>query len=281
MLAFRQSIVETAVPMTGHSFSTPDTPRISLRVSAPHLLSQAETIAQRWGFNLLGVADHNEAEFFLQLTDEHLALCQEGEDAPGPVYVDFVSGAVAHRRKFGGGKGQPIAKAAGFGKGKPPTIIDATAGLGRDAFVFASLGSEVRMIERSPAVAALLEDGLQRALADEETASVVQRMHLLSGDAASVLSGLPESERPEVIYLDPMFPPRQKSALVKKEMRLFQYLIGEDVDADALLPIALKVARERVVVKRPDYAPWLDGRKPTLAFETKNNRFDVYVIKAL
>lgn len=267
--------------MTGHSFSISDTPQISLRVSATHLSSQAESIAQRWGFQLTGDSGRSGEEFFLLLTDEHLALCQGGDDTPGPVYVDFVAGAVAHRRKFGGGKGQPIAKAAGFGKGKSPTIIDATAGLGRDAFVFASLGSEVRMIERSPVVAALLEDGLQRSHADAETAAIVQHMHLLTGDAATILNSLPEAERPDVIYLDPMFPPRQKSALVKKEMRLFQYLIGEDQDADALLPIALQAARERVVVKRPDYAPWLDGRKPTLAFETKKNRFDVYVIKAL
>jgi len=266
--------------MTGNSFSTLHPLPISLRISATHLLPQAESIAQRWGFQLSDT-DHNDAEFFLLLTDEHLSLCQSGDDAPGPVYVDFVSGAVAHRRKFGGGKGQPIAKAAGFGKGKAPTIIDATAGLGRDAFVFASLGSEVWMIERSPVVAALLEDGLQRGLADEETAPVVQHMHLLTGDAATVLSELPGAVHPDVIYLDPMFPPRQKSALVKKEMRLFQFLLGEDVDADALLPIALNVVRERVVVKRPDYAPWLDGRKPTLSFETKKNRFDVYVIKAL
>jgi len=266
--------------MTGHSLSTSQLFPISLRISAPHLLAQAETIAQRWGFNLARTAEASD-EFFLLLSEDHLALCQGGDDAPGPVYVDFVSGAVAHRRKFGGGKGQPIAKAAGFGKGKPPTIIDATAGLGRDAFVFASLGSEVRMIERSPVVAALLEDGMLRAQADGETASIVQHMHLLTGDAATILSSLTEAERPDVIYLDPMFPPRQKSALVKKEMRLFQYLIGEDQDADALLPIALQVAHERVVVKRPDYAPWLDGRKPSLAFETKKNRFDVYVIKAL
>ncbi len=209
--------------MNGYSISTqPDSP-IILRISAPHLLSHAENIAKRWGFQLsTSDAIHRDEDFFLLLTDDHLALCQSGDDAPGPVYVDLISGAVAHRRKFGGGKGQPIAKAAGFGKGKAPVIVDATAGLGRDAFVFASLGSEVWMIERSPVVAALLEDGLQRALADAETAPIAQRMHLLAGDAARLLTGLKDAERPDVIYLDPMFPPRQKSALVKKEMRLFQ-----------------------------------------------------------
>lgn len=256
-------------------------PAIALRIGAPHLLASATAIAARWGFHLATGPAPNDGAFYLLLDDDHLALVQSGDDAPGPIYVDFVSGAVAHRRKFGGGKGQPITRAVGFGKGTPPTIIDATAGLGRDAFVFASLGSEVTLIERSPVVAALLDDGLQRARRDAETASIAARMHLRLGDAATLLQGLPEEQRPAVIYLDPMFPPRQKSALVKKEMRLFQQLIGEDGDADALLPVALQVARERVVVKRPDYAPWLNEKKPTLAFETKKNRFDVYVIKAL
>ncbi len=65
-------------------------------------------------------------------------------------------GAVGHRRKFGGGKGRAIAKAAGLNKGATPTILDGTAGLGRDAFVLASLGCKVQMVERHPVVAALL-----------------------------------------------------------------------------------------------------------------------------
>ena len=88
-------------------------------------------------------------------------------------------------------------------------------------------------------------------------------------------------ERPEVIYLDPMFPHKQKSALVKKEMRVFQSLVGADLDADALLPAALRMADKRVVVKRPDYAGWLNEHKPSMAIETKSNRFDVYVMAAL
>jgi 16S rRNA (guanine1516-N2)-methyltransferase len=89
------------------------------------------------------------------------------------------------------------------------------------------------------------------------------------------------TERPDVIYLDPMFPHKQKSALVKKEMRVFQSLVGPDLDADALLPAALKMAEKRVVVKRPDYAGWLNEHKPSMAIETKSNRFDVYVMAAL
>ncbi|MGU5716343.1 class I SAM-dependent methyltransferase [Aeromonas taiwanensis] len=220
------------------------------------------------------------APFALVLTESRLELRKLDEPKLGAVYVDFVEGAVAHRRKFGGGRGQSIAKAVGLKSGAMPTVVDATAGLGRDAFVLASLGCKVTLIERSPVVAALLQDGLSRAALDPEIGPWVrERMQLRQGPAVETLLAL--AERPEVIYLDPMFPHKQKSALVKKEMRVFQSLVGADLDADALLPAALRMADKRVVVKRPDYAGWLNEHKPSMAIETKSNRFDVYVMAAL
>lgn len=244
----------------------------------PSLAAAARALAGRWG---LPYAGQSEAGLLLVLTAEHLELRQCGPEAPGPVYVDFVGGAVGHRRRFGGGRGQPMAKAVGLKSGVTPSVLDVTAGLGRDAFVLASLGCEVTLVERSPVVAALLADGLERAAQDAECAPIVGRMHLRHGQAATFLADLNENARPDVIYLDPMYPHREKSALVKKEMRLFREVVGEDPDADALLEAALKAARQRVVVKRPDYAEPLAGRKPTLSFDTKNHRFDVYVLKAL
>jgi 16S rRNA (guanine1516-N2)-methyltransferase len=138
----------------------------------------------------------------------------------------------------------------------------------------------VTLIERSPVVAALLQDGLARAAVDPDIGMwVSERMQLLHGSALTNLLTLPA--RPEVIYLDPMFPHKQKSALVKKEMRVFQSLVGPDLDADALLPAALMMADKRVVVKRPAYAGWLNEQAPSMAIETKNNRFDVYIMAAL
>lgn len=222
----------------------------------------------------------NLPEFALALTPGRLELRKLDEPKLGAIYVDFVAGAVAHRRKFGGGRGQSIAKAVGLKAGAMPSVVDATAGLGRDAFVLASLGCRVTLIERSPVVAALLADGLARASQDPEIGGwVSERMWLEQGPAVATLNGL--TTRPDVVYLDPMFPHKQKSALVKKEMRVFQSLVGADLDADELLPAALAVATRRVVVKRPDYAGWLCERKPSMAIETKNNRFDVYVLSAM
>ena len=218
-----------------------------------------------------------EAPFALTWSDGHLELRKLDEPKLGPVFVDFVEGAVAHRRKFGGGRGQSIAKAVGLKSGANPTVVDATAGLGRDAFVLASLGCQVTMLERHPVVAALLADGLQRAQQDAEIGEWMRdRMSLRAGSALENLQQL--GFTPDVVYLDPMFPHRQKSALVKKEMRVFQSLVGADLDADALLPAALAVAGKRVVVKRPDYAGYLNEMTPSMSIETKSNRFDVYVI---
>lgn len=124
---------------------------------------ELQRIAKRWH-----LSHDASSPFALVLTAERLELRKTDEPKLGAIYVDWVSGAVAHRRKFGGGKGQAIAKAAGLNKGVTPTVLDGTAGLGRDAFVLASLGCKVQMVERHPVVAALLDDGLMRAKLDAE-----------------------------------------------------------------------------------------------------------------
>jgi len=153
--------------------------------------------------------------------------------------------------------------------------VDATAGLGRDAFVLAAVGCRVRMLERHPVVAALLDDGLQRGYRDAEMGPWLQeRLQLIHASSLAALAGI--TPRPDVVYLDPMYPHKQKSALVKKEMRVFQSLVGADNDADGLLMPARTLAKKRVVVKRPDYAPPLADIATRNAVLTKGHRFDIY-----
>lgn len=215
----------------------------------------------------------------LAVTPARLELRTQGPQAPGPIYVDFVAGAAAHRRRFGGGRGQPLARAVGLKGGTTPTVADVTAGLGRDAFVLAYLGCTVWLIERSPIIAALLRDGLRRAAHDAEIGSIVrERLHFHSGDGREFLPQLAASQRLDVVYLDPMYPHRQKSAWSGKEMRLLRQLVGDDEDASDLLATALRCASNRVVVKRPRLAPVLDGPAPTAEIVTPNTRFDLYRI---
>ena len=213
----------------------------------------------------------------------HLSLSDTSGELGGAVSVDFSGGKAGHRRQFGGGRGQPLAKAIGLKGGANPTVIDATAGLGKDAFVLACLGAQVMLLERSPILAALLEDGLGRASHDPELKTIVtDRMNLITADAIEWLTGLPTEQHPDVVYMDPMYPHRNKSALVKKEMRVLRELIGDDEDASQLLHAALTCAKRRVAVKRPRSAPILSGsilnnRKPNSTVESKNTRYDIYV----
>jgi 16S rRNA (guanine1516-N2)-methyltransferase len=243
---------------------------------------RCKLIAKKWHLNYIGdvasARKNSSLDFLLQLNHQVLELIKLDEPKLSGINVDFVDGAVAHRRKFGGGRGQDIAKAVGLKHGFTPHVLDATAGLGRDAFVLASLGCQVTLMERMPVVAALLDDGLERAKLNAEVSKIAQRMRLVHG---SSIEDMTLADQVDVVYLDPMYPHRDKSAAVKKEMRVFQSLVGEDLDADALLSPALALAKYRVVVKRPSYAPPLNNQVPTTSIKMKKNRFDVYVNKAI
>lgn len=248
---------------------------ICMQALAPAFASAAAAWAERLHLPL-----DAPAQFALQLGADGLQFAELGANAAGPIRVDFVGGAVAHRRLYGGGSGQMIAKAVGIQPGVRPVVVDATAGLGRDAFVLARLGCALTLIERQPLIAALLEDGLGRAQCDAEVGPTVAQMPLLCGDAIALL-GAWAGEPPQVIYLDPMFPHRDKSAQVKKEMRLFRPLAGADDDAPQLLAAALALATHRVVVKRPRKAPAIAGAAPGYQLEGNSSRYDVYPKKAL
>jgi 16S rRNA (guanine1516-N2)-methyltransferase len=215
--------------------------------------------------------------FALELTEHHLQLVEC--DTRLAIHVDFIEGALAHRQKYGGGKQQPLPKAAGMKQGQPaPSVLDLTAGLAKDAFILASLGCSVTMVERSPIVAALVQDAIQRASHEPTFKPILQRgFRLVNANALDYLKTIAETERPDTIYLDPMYPERHKSALVKKNMQLLQKLLGPDEDSADVLTAALHVAKKRVVIKRPKGAEEISQYKPAFCVESKNTRYDVYL----
>ena len=240
--------------------------------------AKAKALAEKWGLPFITHDQlRSEHKLALVLTAERLELRSLVEPKLGAVYVDFASDALTFRTRQGGPKKEAIARAIGLKGQSSATVLDATAGLGRDAFVLARLGCKVDMIERSPVVAALLNDGLQRANSDPLLKDwLPARMTLFHGASLDLLKDW-QGNKPDVVYLDPMFPHRKKSAMVKKEMRLFQQFLGPDEDAAALLEPALALASKRVVVKRPDTATFLNGREPNMAINGKKLRFDVYL----
>lgn len=189
--------------------------------------------------------------------------------------IDFVAGAVGHRLRQGGGRGQDIAKAVGLKNGRNPHVVDATAGLGRDGFLLASLGATVTLIERSAKVHDQLAAALERARGFNETyAQIISRMTLLQGDARALLGPLD----PQVVLVDPMHPPRGNSALVKKQMRILREIVGSDADSTQLIKSALAAARERVVLKWPRKAALPAGLPPpSHQIIGKSTRYDVFM----
>lgn len=200
------------------------------------------------------------------------------------IHVDFISGDLAHRQKYGGGRGQSIAKAIGLKQGvPPPTVLDATAGLAKDAYVLACLGCSMTLIERSPVIVELIKNAIERATANEHFQSILDNgFTVINKSSIEYLTNLSDNIQsnltyPDVIYLDPMYPDKKKSASVKKNMQILQTLLGKDEDTQALLKAALKVAKKRVVVKRPKGAENLSEQKPTYTVESKKTRYDIYI----
>ena len=156
-----------------------------------------------------------------------------------------------------------------------PFAVDATAGLGEDSILLAAAGFSVRLYEYDPAIAALLRDGLQRAARVPELAETVSRMELFEADSITALPALPQP--PEVVLLDPMFPQRQKSALVKKKFQLLQRLEQPCENGAALLAAAMAAGPKKIVVKRPLKGEYLAGQKPDYSLEGKAIRYDCFV----
>jgi len=247
-------------------------------------LSCAKTIALRLNLPLLdnvSIDDALQYPLLVWIDAGGIGLKQAGRKAPNPVVIDFVGGALGFRGKRSQHSLELVAKAVGIKRGQSLQVLDATAGLGRDAFILATRGCDVQMLERSPVVALMLEDALLRASADIEVANTTDRMSLQQTDASEFMRSLSPQDYPEVVYLDPMFPERSKSASVKKEMRLLQQLLGADMDTKELFDVALRIATRRVVVKRPRLAPCISELKPHHVVEGKSGRFDIYYTRAL
>lgn len=264
---------------TTTTITAPISNKIAIIASNEALVEKAAELAQQLNLPLIAQPIIT-IPFLLILTPNHLELQETGSKNSKPIIIDFLSPKLNYRVKHGGGKNQLIAKAIGIKNKKTLKVLDATAGFGVDAFILATLGCEVVMLERSPVIGALLEDGLTRLKKEQPYHNL--KINLYITQATVYLKKIIQHNvpQPDVIYLDPMFPQRQKSALNKKTMRILHEIVGADDDAHKLLALALKSAKNRVVVKRPKNSPSLTLLKPDLQLASGgSSRYDIYLIK--
>lgn len=241
---------------------------LAVYTDIPELQQSARALAEQ-----LNLPYSDQAAYLLVLTPAYLALKKTNSNML-PIYIDFLSKHWQYRRKHMSLRKEALSRAMGLKANTHPRIIDTTGGWGRDSFILACLGFDVTVLERSPVIYALLADGLTRAQQDPLLKPIIARLQLIHIDAITYLA----NTKADIIYLDPMFPERNKSAAVKKEMLIFQEIIGEEDDGENLFAAALACARYRVVVKRPRLGTPLANKTPTFSHTGQSCRFDVYMV---
>ena len=157
-----------------------------------------------------------------------------------------------------------------------PRAVDATAGLGEDSFILAACGYRVEMFEHNPVTAALLKDALIRAKKDPKTKEIASRMSLTKGDSKEMLGGL--DYIPDVLYLDPMYPEKKKSAQSKKKLQVLHMIEAPCADEIELVNAAIATKAKKIIIKRPPEADFLAGREPSYSVERKAVRYDCIVL---
>ncbi|MDH5378657.1 MAG: class I SAM-dependent methyltransferase [Gammaproteobacteria bacterium] len=236
--------------------------------------NEAAALSQRLSLPLVELSDTCDG-LLLVVGLENYYLKNTGKNDLGPLCVDFFSSRMKHRLKSGGG---PLLKAVGPVKNDQRRVLDVTAGLGRDAYVLASQGFEVTLLERSSILFEMLNQEIGKQFLDdlqEADRASLSKMKLIHIDAVDFMRST--EEKFDVVCLDPMFPERSKSAKVKKDLQYLQLLHGVEDDGSALLPLARNIAIKKVVVKRPIHAPPLAGLVPNHSFKAKTLRLDVYL----
>lgn len=256
---------------------------VGVTALTPALVASAVQLATRLALPLIDLPETLQlapGAFLLEVSEAGLQLRVIGESMR-PLRVDFLAGSSGYRQSGTPTLREPLARAVGCRSGQRPRVLDATAGLGADSLFLARLGCQIELVERSPVVAELLRDGLQRALADPRLGPIISERVQFSAplDALQLLRAPSWLEPPEVIYLDPMYPESGKRAQVKREMQLLRRLLATDSpsDEEALLNAAREQAGRRVVVKRPSYAEPFARQSPDQQISGRALRFDLYL----
>jgi 16S rRNA (guanine1516-N2)-methyltransferase len=208
----------------------------------------------------------------LEMLPTGLALVDHYRQKP-PLSVDYGSPSLRLRQKKISAKGELLVRAV---KEKPGArVLDMTAGLGTDAFILASYGHDVTMLERSKTVYLLVKDALKRARQDAELKPVVARLTLHHWDSTRPF--LPAIGF-DAALVDPMFDEKKKSALPPGNMQMLQAFLGRGAELQPFLTAAQELGIRRTIVKRPrlDRAPAKNAVRPVYQLTGRSSRLDVF-----
>jgi 16S rRNA (guanine1516-N2)-methyltransferase len=246
----------------------------AIAYSGAEMLEKAAAVADFLGVKLLQEQEQDDTKEMLWISAEGVAWKPKARKKP--LIIDFLHPSALRRLVSQASYKEPLVKAIGCRPSQAFKILDMTAGWGRDGFLLAVLKNKVTLWERSPVGFLVLKDAIERAKSSERFAHL--KMELFFKDALSLSAESVIAAKSDIVYLDPMFPQRRKTALVKQEMQLLKYLVGEDVDAEGLFLQAQQLALKRIVVKRHRLAPPLNNQKPDVVYAGKTCRFDVYLL---
>ncbi len=234
-------------------------------------MEDAKELCVRIGSELLEEKPEDEI-LYLYLSDEGLSLCQ------AELKLSCNLTKMLPRLNPRNLNGEMLVKASKFKNLEfPLTAVDATAGFGEDSLLLAAFGYDVTLFEYNPVICALLEDGLRRAADNPALSGIVSRMHVHNADSTQALRNL--GFTPDLVLLDPMFPERQKSGLIKKKFQLLQQLESPCSTEEDLMSAAVAASPRRVVVKRPAKGPFLAGTKPSYSITGDSIRYDCIVLR--
>ncbi len=235
-------------------------------------MEKAEFLAEKTGARVTQNREEAEASLALCVGREGVTLAGERQE----VHCDFSS--MIHRLRRDRLSGELLVRAAKIKNARGVlTVVDATAGLGEDSLLLAAAGFYVHMYERNPVIAALLGDALERAGQMPEFSQIIARMHLAGGNSIPALKDL--GFVPDVVFLDPMFPGKEKTALAKKKFQLLHCLETPCTDGEELLAAAVSANPRKIVIKRPIRGEYLGGRKPDYSYSGKTVRYDCIAVR--
>jgi len=234
-------------------------------------LDKAREIAERIGTSVKGDEPCDKhPELLLRIGKDGLYLERNGLT----VQADFEE--MLPRLKTNNLRGELLVKAAKLSKGKEgPTAVDATAGFGEDSFLLAASGFFVTLFEYDKVIFELLRDAVERGKNNPELSDILNRMTVVSGDSVEGMKRLDFT--PDVVYLDPMFPERNKSGLIKKKFQLLQKLETPCDNGEELLSSAISTGAHKIIIKRPLKGAPLTAHKPSYTIEGKAILYDVIV----